>query len=85
MKETTRSTSAIQCASEQKLNDLAFVDDVALLENSVVRAQKQLDAYKEYVSKVRLRLNIKNTKQMQLNQPKDAYFTKLDVDEQEHM
>ena len=36
----TRSTSEIQCASEQKLNGLAFADDVALLENSAVRVQK---------------------------------------------
>ena len=34
----SRSTSAIQCESERKLNDLAFADDVALLENSVARA-----------------------------------------------
>ena len=79
----TRSTSAIQCASERKLNDLAFADDVALLENSAVRAQKQLDAYKENAAKVGLRLNIKKTEQMQLNQPKDANITKLVVDGQE--
>ena len=34
--------SAIQGVSEQKLNDLAFADDVALLEKSAERAQKQL-------------------------------------------
>ena len=49
---TTRSTSEIKFASDQKLNDLAFADDVALLENLSVRAQKQLDAYKENEAKV---------------------------------
>ena len=79
----TRSSSAIQCVAEQKLNDLAFADDVALLENSAERAQKQLDAYKDNAAKVGLRLNIKKTEQMQLNQPKDANITKLFVDGQE--
>ena len=55
-------------------------DDVALMENSVVRAQKQLDAYKKYAVKVGLRLNIKKTEQMQLIQPKEAYITKLVID-----
>ena len=72
-----------QRASERKLNDLAFADDVALLENSAVRAQKQLDAYMEIAAKVLLRLNIKKTKQMQLNQPEDTNIRKLVVDGKE--
>ena len=79
----TRSTSAIKCVAERKLNDLAFADDVALLENSAERAQKQLDAYKDNALKVGLRLNIKKTEQLQLNQPRDAILTKLVVDGQE--
>ena len=62
---------------------LSFANDVAILENSAGRAQKQLDAYKENAAKVGLRLNIKKTEQMQLNQPKDANITKLVVDGQE--
>ena len=58
------------------LNDLAFADDVALLENSAVMAQKQLDAYKENSAKVGLRQNIKTVEQMHLNQPKDANIMK---------
>ena len=42
----TKSTSAIYCASERKLNDLTFAEDVALLENSEERAHKQFDARK---------------------------------------
>ena len=40
-----------------KAKDLAFADDVAILENTAVKAQKQLDAYKENAAKVGLRLD----------------------------
>ena len=49
---------------------------------SVVRAQKQLDACNESAAKVGFRINIKNSEQMQLSQPKDANITKLVVDGQ---
>ena len=73
---------AIQCAFERQLNDLAYADCVALLENCG-KSSKKLDAYKEIAAKVGLRLNIKKTEQMQLSQPKDANITKLAVDGQE--
>ena len=74
------STSAIKRTSKRKLNDLEFADDVAFLENSAVRALKPLDSYKENTAKNELRLKIKKTEQMQLDQPKDANIIKLVVD-----
>ena len=55
-------------ALERKLNDQAFADDVALLENDINRAQEQLDAFKNIAALVGLRLNTKKTEQKQLNQ-----------------
>ena len=63
-----RSNSSVSAsAPERKLNDLAFADDVALLENDIKRAQEQLDAFKNSAALVGLRLNTKKTEQMQLN------------------
>ena len=53
------------------------------LENSITRAQDQLDAFKNSAATVGLRLNTKMTEQMQLNQPQDATTTKLFSDNQE--
>ena len=47
----TRSTLEIQFVSERKRDDLAFAYDVALLENSAIRAHKQLDSCKENAAK----------------------------------
>ena len=66
--------------TERKLNDLAFADDVALLENTSDMAQQQLDAYKTNAAIVGLRLNIKKTEQMQLNRPTNSNTTKLAID-----
>ena len=79
-----RSTStASTTLYERKLSDLAFADDVALLENSIAQSQDQLDAYKNSAAIVGLRLNTKKTEQMQLNQPQGATTTKLFSDNQE--
>ena len=40
----SRSTSTLTISSERKLSDLAFADDLALLEGSSDRAQPQLDS-----------------------------------------
>jgi hypothetical protein len=74
----SRHTSSVAATgTERKINDLAFADDVALLENSAIRAQQQLDAYEANAGAVGLRLNIKKTEQMQLNQPPGMNAKKL--------
>ncbi len=49
---------------DRKINDLAFADDIALLEGSPTRAQEQLDALRCSASKVGLEINIGKTEQM---------------------
>ena len=81
---TARSNSSVVVtASERKLNDLAFADDVALLENTIERAQEQLDAFKNSAATVGLRLNTKKTEQIQLNVHQGTTFTKLVSENQE--
>ena len=62
MRRTTRNISRL-------VNDLAFADDIALLENSNLQAQCQLDSLRQNASTVGLEINIKKTEQMRLNQP----------------
>jgi hypothetical protein len=57
---------------DRKINDLAFADDIALLENDHSRAQKQLDALKLEASNVGLEINVKKTEQMRLNVPTNS-------------
>ena len=66
---TLRSTTR---TPDYKLNDLAFADDVALLENSAAQSQRQLDVYKTNAGQVGLDINTKKTEQMRLNQPDGA-------------
>jgi hypothetical protein len=54
---------------ERKLNDLDFADDIALLESSEERSQKQLDSLKVQARKVGLEINVAKTEQIRLNQP----------------
>jgi len=54
VRSTTRCTA-------QRLNDLAFADDIALLENSSEAAQRQLDAFRYQASTVGLEINAKKT------------------------
>ena len=62
MRTTTRST-------DRRVNDLAFTDDIALLENENSQAQKQLDALRNSAATVGLEINVLKTEQMRLNQP----------------
>ena len=62
VRSTTRSTG-------YKINDLAFVDDTALLENDSINAQRQLDSLKTEAGKVGLEINVQKTEQMWLNKP----------------
>ena len=43
---TRRNSSVSVSAPERKVNDLAFADNVALLENDIKRTQEQLDPFK---------------------------------------
>ena len=43
------------------MNDLIFVDDIALLENDSNQAQWQLDALELEAEKVGLEINVQNT------------------------
>ena len=56
----------------RKVNDLAFADDIGLLENDNAQAQRQLDALRHHASSVGLEINVKKTEQMRLNQPPSA-------------
>ena len=47
--------------SDYKVNDLIFVDDIALLENDSNQAQWQLDALELEAEKVGLEINVQNT------------------------
>ena len=62
VRSTTRST-------DYKVNDLAFADDIALLENDSIHAQRQLDSLKTEAGKVGLEINVQKTEQMRLNMP----------------
>ena len=63
-----RSNSSVSVsAPERKLNDLAFADDVAMLENDINRAQEQLDAFKNSAASVGLKLNPKKTVELKQN------------------
>lgn len=55
----------------RRVNDLAFADDIALLENENIRAQRQLEALKNEASKVCLEINDSKTVQLRLNQPEN--------------
>ena len=61
MRSTTRNIDI-------KINDLAFADDIALLENDSTQSQLQLDSLKTAASKVGLEINVKKTEQLRLNQ-----------------
>ena len=52
---------------ERKLNDLAFADDIALLENEIHSAQHQLTVKQQNASEVGLEINTDKTVQIQIN------------------
>ena len=60
VKSTARST-------DYKVNDFAFADDIILLENDSIHAQRQLDSFKTEAGKVGLEINVQKTEQMRLN------------------
>jgi hypothetical protein len=57
------------CPKERKVSDLDFADDIALLENCPIKAQKQLDALRNSARATGLEINIAKTEQMRLNVP----------------
>ena len=62
-----RAARATTRAIDRRVNDLAFADDIALLEHDNERAQAQLDALRLSASAVGLEINIKKTEQMRRN------------------
>ena len=60
-REARSTSSAAKIEIERKINDLAFADDLALLESSSTRAQDQFDAYRRNAAAVGLHLNVKKT------------------------
>ncbi|CAF1086036.1 unnamed protein product [Didymodactylos carnosus] len=60
---------------EQRLNDLAYADDIVLLEGSLIRAQQQLDRTNNSVLKAGLEINVGKTKRMELNTLNAAHGT----------
>ncbi|CAF4669482.1 unnamed protein product, partial [Didymodactylos carnosus] len=60
---------------EQRLNDLAYADDIALLEGSLIRAQQQLDRANNSALKAGLEINVGKTKRMELNTSNAAQVT----------
>jgi hypothetical protein len=62
MRTTTRQIN-------RRVSDLAFADDLALLENSGPQAQQQLDLFSKNANTVGLVISIGKTKQLVLNQP----------------
>ena len=66
LKEGTRTRTH---KPEQKLNDLDYADDIALLESAIERAQDQLDQTSAEASKVGLQINADKTKLMIIGAP----------------
>ena len=66
LKESTRTRTH---KPEQKLNDLDYADDKALLESAIERAQDQLDQTSAEASKVGLEINADKTKLMIIGAP----------------
>jgi len=54
---------------EQRLNDLDYADDIALLESTLERSQNQLERTNEEANKVGLEINVDKTKLMIIGAP----------------
>ena len=66
---TGRVTRVTTHRVDRKMNDLAFADDIAELENDNTQAQKQLDELRHHASTVGLEINDQKTEQMRQNIP----------------
>ena len=60
---------------ERKLNDLDYADDIALLEQSFVGAQNQLNETSKSAKEVGLDINVAKTKSIIINDKKDLSLT----------
>ncbi|CAF1401311.1 unnamed protein product [Didymodactylos carnosus] len=60
---------------EQRLNDLAYANDIALLEGSLIRDQHQLDRTNNSALKAGREINVGKTKRMELNTSNAAQGT----------
>ena len=66
---------------DQKLNDLDFADDIALLENSIKQANEQLDKLAAVAKEVGLEINVEKTEYMAFNIREDEGNVVLDKQE----
>ena len=57
-----------RCASTISI-DLAFTDDIALLENDSIQARRQLESLKTEADNVGPKINVQKIEQMRLNKP----------------
>ena len=71
-----RSVRSTTRSNDCKVNDLAFADNIVLLENDLIQAKRQLDSLKTEAGKVGLKFKIQKTQQMRLNQ--SANFLTVD-------
>ncbi len=74
-----RSTTRVNNPS-RKMNDLAFADDIALLENDADRSQQQLTILCDNAKKVGLEINASKTEQMRRNETTSPPAPQLTVD-----
>jgi hypothetical protein len=68
-----RSLRSANTNIERKLNDLAFADDIALLESTEAKAEEQLRIHNINANKTGLEINVVKTVQMRLNLPRGFY------------
>ena len=68
--------------ADHEINDLAFAEDIALLENNATRAKLQLDVLKHNALQVALEINIDKTVQMRVNMNDQIHNSNLVVNGQ---
>ncbi len=71
--QSARSLRSSTTDKERKLNDLAFADDIALLESTETKSEKQLKTHNRNANKTGLEINVAKTVQMRLNLPRGFY------------
>ena len=67
----SKSNSLTKGQQNRKMCDLDFADDIALLENEMIRSQQQFDSYSTNAAKVGLQINGQKTYQIILNPTED--------------
>ncbi len=71
--QSARSLRSSSTDIERKLNDLAFADDIALLESTESKSEEQLRTHNRNANKTGLEINVVKTVQMRLNLSRGFY------------